>query len=75
MAEGDTVVERFTARGTHRGELLGVAGTGRTIALRGINIFRIENERIIERWGSSTSWTCCASSACFRQADLPLARR
>ncbi len=51
VAEGDTVVERFTARGTHRGELLGVAGTGKTITLRGINIFRIEDGRIVERWG------------------------
>jgi predicted ester cyclase len=51
VAEGDTVVERFTAGGTHRGELMGVAPTGRTITLAGINIFRIEGERIVERWG------------------------
>ncbi len=51
IAEGDVVVERFVARGTHRGELLGVAPTGRTIVLAGINVFRLEGERIVERWG------------------------
>lgn len=51
VAEGDTVVERFTASGTHRGELMGAAPTGRTVTLPGINIFRIEGDRIVERWG------------------------
>jgi steroid delta-isomerase-like uncharacterized protein len=51
VAEDDLVVEVFTARGTHRGELMGVPGTGRTLVLPGINVFRIEGDRIAERWG------------------------
>ena len=51
VAEGDVVVEQFTASGTHRAELMGAAGTGRRIVLRGINIFRIADDRIVERWG------------------------
>jgi steroid delta-isomerase-like uncharacterized protein len=51
IAEDDLVVERFTARGTHRGDLMGVPGTGKTIVLRGINIFRIADGKIVERWG------------------------
>jgi steroid delta-isomerase-like uncharacterized protein len=51
IAEGDVVVEVFTASGTHRGDLLGVAGTGKTLTLRGINVFRIHGDRIVERWG------------------------
>jgi steroid delta-isomerase-like uncharacterized protein len=52
VAEGDIVVERFTASGTHRGgDLMGVPPTGRTLVLAGINIFRIEGDRIVERWG------------------------
>ena len=51
IAEDDIVVERFTASGTHQNELMGVPGTGRTITLQGINIFRIENDQIVERWG------------------------
>jgi steroid delta-isomerase-like uncharacterized protein len=51
IAEGDIVVERFTAGGTQRGEVMGVAPTGRTVSLPGINIFRLRGGRIVERWG------------------------
>jgi steroid delta-isomerase-like uncharacterized protein len=51
VAEGDIVVERFTASGTQLGELMGRAPTGNTVALPGINIFRLRDGRIIERWG------------------------
>ena len=51
VEEGDVVVERFTARGTRTGELMGVAPTGEPIEVKGINIFRVEGGRIVERWG------------------------
>jgi steroid delta-isomerase-like uncharacterized protein len=51
IAEGDFVAEHFTARGTHRGEVMGAAPTGREVSLRGINIFRVQDGRITERWG------------------------
>jgi steroid delta-isomerase-like uncharacterized protein len=45
------VVERFTAGGTHRGDVLGVPATGKTVNLPGINIFRLRDGLIVERWG------------------------
>ena len=51
VAEEDIVVEQFTASGTHRGEVMGVAPTGTTVSLKGINIFRLKDARIVERWG------------------------
>jgi steroid delta-isomerase-like uncharacterized protein len=51
VEEGDVVVERFTARGTRTGELMGAPATGEPLELRGINVFRIEDGRIVERWG------------------------
>jgi predicted ester cyclase len=51
IAEDDLVVENFVARGTHRGPLMGAAPTNREIALAGINIFRLKDGRIVERWG------------------------
>jgi steroid delta-isomerase-like uncharacterized protein len=52
VAEGDLVVEQFTASGTHRGEIMGAAPTSRTVTLPGINIFRLRDGKIVERWGS-----------------------
>ncbi|MBI3304185.1 MAG: ester cyclase [Deltaproteobacteria bacterium] len=38
VAEGDKVVTRWTARGTHKGELRGIAPTGKRITVTGISI-------------------------------------
>src|SRR5450755_532569 len=35
----------------HQGPLMGVPGTGHTITLPGVNIFRIQNGKIVERCG------------------------
>ena len=53
IAEGDKVVTRFTWRGTHHGEFMGVPPTGRRVEVGGIWIHRLENERIVEgrEWG------------------------
>jgi len=52
VAEGDIVVERFTATGTHTGApIMGVAPSGETVSLPGVNIFRLRDGQIVERWG------------------------
>lgn len=51
VGEGDIVVEQFTASGTHRGEVMGRSPTGARVSIGGINIFRLEDGRIVERWG------------------------
>lgn len=51
LAEGDKVMVRWTGRGTHQGELLGVPPTGKQVTVSGINVMRIEDGKIVERWG------------------------
>ena len=52
LAEGDKVVTRFIVRATHdRGELMGVAPTGRELTYRAIVIHRIVGGKIVEEWG------------------------
>jgi predicted ester cyclase len=53
LAEGDTVVTRRTLRGTHRGELMGIAPTGKPVVVAGINIERVVGGRIVEHWRQS----------------------
>jgi len=50
VAQGDRVATRFTVRGTHQGPLLELAPTGRAITLTGIDINRLVDGRIAERW-------------------------
>ena len=45
------VTIRWSGTGTHRGEFLGIQPTGRQIHFEGIEIIRVENRRIAERWG------------------------
>ena len=53
IAEGDLVAIRWTPRGTHEGELFGIAPTGKQATVSGITIDRYENGLIIESW---TNW-------------------
>jgi steroid delta-isomerase-like uncharacterized protein len=48
IAEGDGVATRWTARGTHNGDLMGIAPTGKQITVSGIIIHRIQNGKIVE---------------------------
>ncbi|MFQ5996820.1 MAG: ester cyclase [Dehalococcoidales bacterium] len=52
FAEGDKVVQRFTARGTHQGEFMGIAPTGKQVTIPGIAIHRITGGKIVENWVS-----------------------
>jgi steroid delta-isomerase-like uncharacterized protein len=51
IAEGDKVVTRWTASGTHKGELVGIPATGKSSTVTGINVDRIVNGKIVESWG------------------------
>jgi steroid delta-isomerase-like uncharacterized protein len=50
IAEGEMVVTRWTIRGTHQGDLEGIAPPGQQIELEGITIHRIEGGKIVEEW-------------------------
>jgi steroid delta-isomerase-like uncharacterized protein len=53
LAEGDLVAIRWTARGTHKGDLFGIAPTGKEATVTGITIDRHAGGKIAESW---TSW-------------------
>lgn len=52
VAEGDKVVTRWTARGTHQGPYAGIPATGKSGTVRGVTTDRILDGRTVECWTS-----------------------
>jgi len=50
IADGDKVVTRWTARGTHKGELMGIPPTGKQTTVTGISFNRWANGKVVESW-------------------------
>ena len=48
---GDTVVESWIFQGTHTGAFMGIPATGKPVQMRGIEIWRLADGKIVERWG------------------------
>jgi len=48
IAEGDKVWARITFAGTHTGEFMGIAPTGKKITTEMVDIFRIVNGKLVE---------------------------
>lgn len=47
----DVVTTYKTYHGTHRGEFLGIAATGRTVRFDTVDAMRVRDGRIVEHWG------------------------
>ena len=52
VAEGDKVAHRLKMRGTHKGELMGIAPTGKQVTATSINISRFAGGKEVEAWTS-----------------------
>jgi steroid delta-isomerase-like uncharacterized protein len=52
IAEGDLVAGPWRATGTHQGELMGIAPTGKSISITGMGMDRVRDGKIVESWGN-----------------------
>ena len=50
IAEGNMVASRYTFHGTHRGELMGIAPTGKQVTRTMIQIFHLRDGKLLEEW-------------------------
>jgi hypothetical protein len=50
IAEGEIVMARWSCRGTHKGDLSGIAPTGKQITISGVTIARLANSKMAEGW-------------------------
>jgi len=51
IAEGDKVWTYSTVTGTHKGEYRGLSPTGKETTIRCVDIYRLEDGKIVESWG------------------------
>ena len=56
IAEGDLVVTRVTAKGTHTGTFCSIPPTNKQIVIEGVNIDRITNGMIVRHWGAANTF-------------------
>jgi steroid delta-isomerase-like uncharacterized protein len=52
FGDEQTIVSRWTATGTHGGDLPGIPRTGRPISVTGMTIARVRNGKFIESWSN-----------------------
>lgn len=53
FAEGDSVITRVIGQGTHAGTWMQIEPTGSVVRVKGINIDRVSDGRIVEHWGEA----------------------
>jgi predicted ester cyclase len=53
ILEGEKIATRWTGRGTHKGEIAGIAPTGKQITVTGLTISHLEGDMVVEDW---TTW-------------------
>jgi steroid delta-isomerase-like uncharacterized protein len=68
VAEGEYVVTRWTARGTHEGELEGIAPTGIKATTSGISMVRVVDGKIVEDF---TEWNALGLMAQLGAVPAP----
>jgi steroid delta-isomerase-like uncharacterized protein len=50
VEQKDVVATHWTVSGTHRGELLGIAATGKRVTVEGMNFYRLRGGKITDVW-------------------------
>jgi predicted ester cyclase len=57
IVEGEWLSARFTDTGTHRGEFLCVAATGKPVRTMEFDVYRVVEGKIAEVWGTADNLT------------------
>jgi predicted ester cyclase len=52
IADGDFVATRWTGRGTHDGDLMGIAPTRKQVTVSGITFSKLKNGKVFEEWSN-----------------------
>ena len=72
LVEGDRVAERWTGRGTHRGDFQGIPPTGKQVAVPGVVFYRIADGKIAEFRGQFDRMTLMQQLGVILSANAPV---
>ena len=53
VADEEAIAFAYTLTGTQNGPLMGIAPTGKKVKIRGLQISKFRDGKMVERWGSS----------------------
>ena len=53
VADEDSIAFAYTLSGTQKGPLMGIPATGKKISIRGVQLSKFRDGKMVERWGSS----------------------
>jgi steroid delta-isomerase-like uncharacterized protein len=53
VADEESLAFAYTMTGTHQGVLMGIAPTGKKMSIRGVQVSKFRDGKMVERWGSS----------------------
>ncbi len=70
IAEADLVVDRWIGQGTHQGELMGIAPTGKQVRITGMTIHRFAEGKIVETWNNFDSLSMVQQLGLFNTHNL-----
>jgi len=71
IAEGDKVLYRYSVRGTHQKDFMGIAVTGKQVSFTGIHSIALVTASCRRSGRTGTRSDLCASSAWFLSSDNP----
>jgi predicted ester cyclase len=74
IASGDRVVERSSARATHKGAMMGETPTNKTIQWSEIHIYRLHNGRVVEHWAEIAMMELLQQVGVLPQLGQPASR-
>ena len=53
VADDESIAFAYTLSGTHKGPLMGIPATGKKVSIRGVQLSKFRDGKMVERWGSS----------------------
>jgi predicted ester cyclase len=69
VAEDDGIALRYTLRGRHDGELMGIPASGERVSSDGMVFARFQDARAVERWGVQDMLTLLQQIGAFPAAE------